>query len=46
MLPAEALANDNIYLNKELIFYWNHPKYVYSNILPLLCLPTLGKAIL
>lgn len=45
-MPAEALADEAFKKNSEIIFYWNHPRCVYPNVVHLLAEPSLGQTLL
>lgn len=46
ILPAEALADEAFKKNSEIIFYWNHPRCVYPNVVHLLAEASLGQSLL
>lgn len=46
ILPAEALADEDFLKNEEIIFYWNHPRCVYPNVVHLLKESSFGPAML
>lgn len=45
-MPAEAFADEDFQKNEEIIFYWNHPRCVYPNVVDLLKEASFGPAML